>query len=563
MTSIKPWCISRQLWWGLRIPAWYATLGERDVAAEEDVRRWIVARDVHEARERAVIQLELSAEDASRLVLHQDEDVLDTWFSAGLHPLYTLGWPDTSHVDFLNFFPVDVMETGHDILFFWVARMVMMSFALTDRLPFKEVYLHALVCDKDGRKMSKSLGNVIDPLDIISGISLEDMGAKLESGNLHKSEIRRARQAQRKQFPKGIPECGSDALRIGLLSYSVSGASVNLDVERIVGYRFFCNKLWNAVRYGLFHSLGEAYVPPSSVIQPQDLEHYPVPAQWILSRLDKAIADVHKGLESYDFALAVTAVYNFWLYDFCDVYLEITKPIMREDKCSTSKQRCQHVLWYSMEVGLRLLHPMMPFVTEALWHHLPGAAHLQGCESIMMAAYPKQMGYRHEALETQMEMVKAVVHGIRSVKSSLAMTNKERPDVHTVCTVPGTAAFLLLEASDIAFLSACGNVVVHDDRSLIPTGCVTHVVDQYVSVHVLVQGMIDPDKQIQKLNKQKMAVLKDRENLQKRMDAPEYRSKVPQNIQVQNAQRVEAMHEELGALEEAIVEMQQLKEPSS
>ena len=249
LENIRPWCVSRQLWWGHQVPAWFAFY-EGDDPEKFDMNdpsvadRWIVARDEAEAES-------IAKNFSSKFkFLKRDEDVLDTWFSSGLFPFSVFGWPDTS-LDFDTFYPTTLLETGLDIIFFWVARMVMLGLQLTDKLPFKSVYLHAMVRDKEGRKMSKSLGNVIDPLEVIDGCSVDLLISKLKSGNLKESEVERAAKAHREDLPEGIPKCGTDALRIGLLAYTVQGRDINLDIKRVVGYRMFCNKLWNATRFML------------------------------------------------------------------------------------------------------------------------------------------------------------------------------------------------------------------------------------------------------------------------------------------------------------------------
>ncbi len=258
---------------------------------------------------------------AADIRLEQDEDVLDTWFSSSLFPFSVFGWPDEKAADLPLYYPGSLLETGHDILFFWVARMVMAGLFFTGRLPFTQVYLHAMVRDAHGKKMSKSLGNAIDPVDVIHGIPLPDLQAKLLVGNLDPSELKRATAAQAKDFPQGIPECGTDALRFALCSYSTRGRSINLNILRVQGYRFFCNKLWNAARYAMYHCLGEAYKPPVSAAELGKSKLLSGTDRWILSRLAHAVEQCNSGFAEYVFPRATTACYNFWLYEFCDVYL--------------------------------------------------------------------------------------------------------------------------------------------------------------------------------------------------------------------------------------------------
>eukprot|EP00998_Keelungia_sp_KM082_P008046 NODE_422_length_1968_cov_88.070614_g415_i0.p1 GENE.NODE_422_length_1968_cov_88.070614_g415_i0~~NODE_422_length_1968_cov_88.070614_g415_i0.p1 ORF type:complete len:526 (+),score=149.61 NODE_422_length_1968_cov_88.070614_g415_i0:144-1580(+) len=387
----RPWCVSRQLWWGHRVPAWYATLdGPRSATEDEDPTKWVVARNEDEALQKALAMYKLKDEDKARIHLEQDPDVLDTWFSAALHPFYSLNWPDCDESDFKKFYPTQLLETGHDILFFWVAKMVMMGLELTGQLPFDQVYLHAMVRDKDGSKMSKSSGNALDPLNIMEGITLNGLHDTLKGGILNETEIERASKNQKKMFPKGIAECGSDALRFGLLAYTASAKSVNLDVDRVQGYRFFCNKLWQATKFFLMNS-GEEFEPKR--LTAEDVKGAPLTVRWILAKLNRAVDDANSGLEAYDFAQATTAVHSFWVYQFCDVFLELCKQEFALPKDDPRRVLMLNCMWTAMETGFRLLHPFMPFLTEELRCRLPGSAEKYGADSIMMADYPKDLGF--------------------------------------------------------------------------------------------------------------------------------------------------------------------------
>ncbi|VDP16272.1 unnamed protein product [Schistosoma margrebowiei] len=293
------WCISRQLWWGHRIPAYHVSIRR---PGPTDHNSWVVGHTIEEALQKACDKFHCSPDN---LTLNQDNDVLDTWFSSQLFPFSVFGWPEQTP-DLKAYYPGSLLETGHDIIFFWVARMVMIGLKLMGQLPFHTVYLHAMVRDAHGKKMSKSLGNAIDPVDVINGISLEDLQKQLEQGNLDPNELTRARQAQAKDFPKGIPECGTDALRFALCAYTAQGRNINLDIMRVQGYRFFCNKLWNAVR--LFKQFIQ-----HNLLSGTD--------RWILSRLAYAVIQCNTGFTEFQFPIATTACYHFWLYELCDVYL--------------------------------------------------------------------------------------------------------------------------------------------------------------------------------------------------------------------------------------------------
>ncbi|KND01368.1 valine-tRNA ligase [Spizellomyces punctatus DAOM BR117] len=317
MENIQDWCISRQLWWGHRVPAYFVNIEGQD-NERMDGAFWVSGRDEAEARERAIKRF--PDVPADKITLEQDEDVLDTWFSSGLWPFSIMGWPEQTG-DMNVFYPNSLLETGRDILFFWVARMVMLGQKLTGQIPFKQVFCHAMVRDAHGRKMSKSLGNVIDPMDVINGISLPLLHKRLEEGNLDAREIKKAQEGQKRDFPNGIPQCGTDAMRFALLAYTSGGSDINLDILRVEGYRKWCNKLWNATRFALL-KLGEGYTPRSGI---EVTGKESIADLWILAKLNQCIRKTNEYLEQYNFMQATTALYQFWLYELCDVYLETTK----------------------------------------------------------------------------------------------------------------------------------------------------------------------------------------------------------------------------------------------
>uniref|UniRef100_A0A4W5M5S0 valine--tRNA ligase n=1 Tax=Hucho hucho TaxID=62062 RepID=A0A4W5M5S0_9TELE len=372
LDNIRDWCISRQLWWGHRIPAYFVTVNDPSVKPGEDMdgHYWVSGRTEEAARDKAAKRFNVSTD---KITLRQDEDVLDTWFSSGIFPFSIFGWPNETQ-DLSVFYPGTLLETGHDILFFWVARMVMMGLKLTGKLPFKEVYLHAVVRDAHGRKMSKSLGNVIDPLDVITGISLEGLYAQLQDSNLDPVEVEKAKQGQKSDYPTGIPECGTDALRFALCAYTSQGRDINMDVNRILGYRHFCNKLWNAVKFAM-RTLGDNFVPSEKAQES-------VSDRWILSRLCTAVGLCNAGFQAYDFPAITTAIYNFWLYELCDVYL--VRVCLH-----LSAAVCRQTLFTCLETGLRLLAPIMPFVGEELYQRLPRRRSQDGHPSIHVTPYPE------------------------------------------------------------------------------------------------------------------------------------------------------------------------------
>ncbi|XP_023954262.2 valine--tRNA ligase isoform X2 [Bicyclus anynana] len=561
MEGIRDWCISRQLWWGHRIPAYRVTLP----AAEEprqvikprrrrtrsgrkkDVRRmrapppakeeqWVSAHSEEEALSKAAAKFGVPAGD---IKLARDEDVLDTWFSSGLFPFSIFGWPDNTE-DLQAFYPGTLLETGHDILFFWVARMVFFGQRLLGKLPFKEVYLHPMVRDAHGRKMSKSLGNVIDPVDVVRGVSLEQLHAQLADSNLDPREIEKAKQGQKQDYPNGIPECGTDALRFALCAMT-QGRDLNLDIQRVQGYRFFCNKLWNAAKFALM------YFPPDTSYEvhepalPQGLSSMD---RWMLSRLALAVQRVNQGFRSYEFPAATTHCYNLWLYDLCDVYLEYLKPVFGQGS-EEQKLGARRTLYTTLEYGLKLLSPFMPFITEELYQRLPRQD--ASCPSICVADYPTESDtpWRSEELEANVETALKIVHLIRSTRSEYNLTNKQKTSAHLV-TSGDQAEVRELFAS----LQSLANSELSDDQP--PTGCSILTVSDKIEVHLVLKGLIDPQKEITKLEKKKESLSQTISKLQQAISADDYTTKVPLEVQKLNSEKLTQSQGEMERLQAAV-----------
>ena len=534
LDNVRDWCVSRQLWWGHRIPAYRIVGG--------DPEKWFVARSMEEARKLANV--------GENVEMEQDSDVLDTWFSSGLLPMSGLGWPNLeAHPDGV-FFPTQMLETGWDILFFWVARMVMMSIGLVGKIPFENVYLHALIRDAHGRKMSKSLGNVIDPIEVIEGISLEQMKQNLLVGNLPESEVKRALKALEEDFPEGIPQCGSDALRFALLAYTLQPRAVNLDIKRIVGYRHFCNKLWNACKFGLGYLADHQVGGIHSILLGASSGSLEFEDEWILSRLSQTAGKCNAALSLNNFAEATNAIYAFWLYDFCDYYLELVKPRMKDNEASGKVAR--EVLYLCMDWGLRLLHPMMPFLTEELYQRLPTSA--SKAESICIAAYPEAvLGWQNCLLDEKMTLLKSVIGGFRSQTSQLGIKPNARPVGFVYMADADEAKFVSKVASHVVTLAKLdSNFTVLGAGQVQPTGLVVSVVSDKCTLFIDAAGLVDFKAEIDKLIKRQNLVDKSLAGIEKKKSLPGYTEKVPAEIRADNDTKEEALRGQLSEIANAI-----------
>jgi valyl-tRNA synthetase len=395
MHNIQDWCISRQLWWGHQVPAWY-----------DDQGNIYVARTLEAAHKEA------RAKRGQDVALKRDEDVLDTWFSAALWPFSTLGWPNKT--DALNtFYPTNVLVTGFDIIFFWVARMIMMGLKFAADVPFKEVYITGLIRDEHGDKMSKSKGNIIDPLDLVDGIDLESLVKKRTTGLMKPQDAPKIEKNTRKQFPTGIPAFGTDALRFTMAALATMGRDIRFDLGRIEGYRNFCNKLWNAARFVLMNTEGHDCGVTGKV-------EYSVADKWIRSRLGACVGEVQAKLKDYRFDLASQALYEFAWYEYCDWYLELSKPTLQAETSTAEQKRgARQTLLQVLEAYLRLLHPLMPFVTEEIWLSVAPLAGKSG-DTIMLQPYPVANDFPTDnAAEEELKVVKAAILGPRQIRGQL------------------------------------------------------------------------------------------------------------------------------------------------
>ncbi|MDN8140890.1 valine--tRNA ligase, partial [Acinetobacter baumannii] len=506
MRDIQDWCISRQLWWGHRIPAWYDADGNIYVGrSEEEVRaKNNIAADVE---------------------LKQDEDVLDTWFSSALWTFSTLGWPEQTP-ELKTFHPTDVLVTGFDIIFFWVARMIMMTMHFmknedgSSQIPFKTVYVHGLVRDGEGQKMSKSKGNVLDPLDLIDGIDLESLVAKRTTGLMNPKDAAKIEKSTRKEFPEGINAYGTDAVRFTFCALANTGRDIKFDLKRVEGYRNFCNKIWNATRFVLMNVEGQ------TVGQEARPDLWELPEQWIISRLQKAEAAVHQAFATYRLDLAAQAIYDFIWNEYCDWYVELTKPVLNDAEVSEErKAEVRRVLLAVMEASLRLAHPLMPYLTEEIWQTLAPMLG-QGGPTIMTAQYPiPEQAKINEQAEADMQWLQGLIGAVRNIRGEMGLgnarllpvllqniSNAEREQITRI-----EALFkALAKVESIEFLGK------DQEPPLSSSSVVGHA-----SVFVPMKGLIDPKAELGRLQKDLDKIQKQHDQIANKLANEGFVSKAP------------------------------------
>jgi valyl-tRNA synthetase len=527
MRDLKDWCISRQLWWGHRIPAFYDEAGNIYVAEDEEA-----------ARKKYNL--------ASKASLIQDNDVLDTWFSSALWTFSTQGWPvDTEALK--RYHPTSVLVTGFDIIFFWVARMIMMTLKFTGQIPFKTVYVHGLVRDAEGQKMSKSKGNVLDPIDLIDGISLEDLVEK-RIGSLMQPKMKQViEKATRRQFPDGLQSYGTDALRFTFCSLASTGRDINFDVGRIEGYRNFCNKLWNATRFVMMKIEGHNLSHP-------DVSHMTVFDRWIGSSLQATESRVADAIGSYRLDLASQAIYEFVWNEYCDWYLELTKPILAEGGASSETQDAtRRTLVSVLETILRLAHPLMPYITEELWQQIAPLIG-RGGDTISKAPYPVYDAGKVDALaEADVDWMKSVIIAVRTIRGEMNLSPAKAILVMLAGGTDNDRDRLARLETLIIPLAKLSEVRFLDVGESIPASS-TQLIGQ-LEVHVPMAGLIDVSSEVARLEKQVRKLEDDIRGLRGKLGNPGFTDKAPANVVERERGRLAEAESQLAKISVTVIEL--------
>ena len=511
MNNIQDWCISRQLWWGHQIPAWYDEAG-----------------NVYVARNQAEAE-----KQAGKTGLTREEDVLDTWFSSALVPFSTLGWP--SETDELKaFLPSNVLVTGYEIIFFWVARMIMMTTHFTGKVPFKDVYIHGIVRDHEGKKMSKSEGNVIDPVDLIDGIDLEKLLVKRTTGLRKPETAPKVEEATKKLFPEGIPSMGADALRFTMASYASLGRSVNFDFKRAEGYRNFCNKLWNATNFVLMNTedkdCGQDEMQPLA---------FTFADQWIIGKLQQAEAAVAEAFETYRFDLAAQTLYEFVWNEYCDWYIELAK-VQIQTGCPTTQRTTRRTLVRVLETILRLLHPIMPFITEELWQVVAPLANAKTADSIMLAAYPKADPEKIvQAAFDQMAQLQDLIGAVRNLRGEMGIAPNVKAPLFVEGSVPEALLKYLPALTRLTEAKTVDRLPESEDAPSAVCNC----------ARLMLKVEIDKAAETARLSKEAEKLQKALDKLNAKLSKPGYTEKAPVHL-------VEKDKADLAELEDKMAKVQ-------
>ncbi|MFO7858527.1 MAG: valine--tRNA ligase, partial [Ectothiorhodospiraceae bacterium] len=533
MLRIQDWCISRQIWWGHRIPAWY-----------DDHGNLFVGHDENDAREQA------RRHHGADVALRQDDDVLDTWFSSALWPFSTLGWPENT-LELQTFYPSSVLVTGFDIIFFWVARMIMMGLKFMDDVPFHEVYIHGLVRDSQGQKMSKSKGNVLDPIDIIDGIDLESLVAKRTSGMMQPQLAERVEAMTREAFPEGIAPHGTDALRFTFCSLATTGRDVVFDMGRVDGHRNFCNKIWNAARYVLMNTEGQdCGMAADAAIE------LSVADRWIRSRLQATEAAVNRHIQAYRLDLAAQALHDFIWNEYCDWYLELSKPVLQHASDPELARGTRRTLVRVLETVLRLLHPLMPFVTEEIWQRIAPLAGKNG-PSVMLEPFPQEDPTLTDGdAEADVAWIQAFILGVRRIRGEM--------DIAPTRPVP-----VLLQNGDdtdrrrlddysvlVSHLARLERIDWLTSEDTPPEAAISLVGEMKLLVPMA--GLIDKEAELARLDKERNRLRAELENAEKKLANEQFLAKAPAAVVDQERERRAERLTSLEQMDEQYQRIQQL-----
>lgn len=527
LENIEDWCISRQLWWGYRIPAWY-----------DEQKNIYVGQNEIEIRKKYNL--------ANDVKLHQDTDVLDTWFSAALWPFATLGWPEQTP-EFKTFYPTSVLVTGFDIIFFWVARMVMLGLKFTGKIPFNEVYVTGLIRDHEGQKMSKSKGNVLDPIDLIDGIELEPLVKKRIAGLMQPEMAKRIEQATRKQFPQGISAFGTDALRFTYCALASTTRDIRFDLGRVDGYRNFCNKLWNAARFVLMNTEEQ-----DNGFNTDEIE-FSLADRWIRSKLQRTIQQVHEHFKDYRFDLVAQAIYEFVWNEYCDWYLELAKTVLTSPNSTAQQQRgTRNTLLTILETLLRLLHPIMPFITEEIWQRVAPLTNTKDA-TIMLQSYPNQFSEIDTDAETEIDWLKNVIIAIRTVRSEISIApGKKIP----LLLSKGTDADKKRIAHNQPFIMVLAKVETIDwlaDNQTPPQATMSLVGDLHLLIPMA--GLIDVAAESARVKKELDKLGKELENAQGKLANANFVKNAPAEVVAKETARMSELQTTIVKLQTQLADL--------
>ncbi len=531
MRDLQDWCISRQLWWGHRIPAWF-----------DDQGNIFVGRSVDHVREKYNL--------AADLPLKQDEDVLDTWFSSALWTFSTLGWPEDTE-ELKTFHPTNVLVTAFDIIFFWVARMIMMTLKFREQIPFQKVYIHGLIRDGEGQKMSKSKGNVLDPIDLIDGIDPESLVAKRTQGLMRPQDAEKIAEKTRKEFPDGIPAFGTDALRYTFYSLASTGRDINFDMGRIEGYRNFCNKIWNAARYVFMN------VEDQQVTQPQSVDDYSQVDIWIRSRLQQTLKQVEDGIADYRFDLVSQAIYDFFWNEYCDWYLELSKPVLWDDNASAAqKNATRYTLLDVLESSLRMLHPLMPFITEEIWQKAAPELGIKG-PTIMLQPFPEvDAGIIDENVDKEVEWIKGVILAIRNIRGEMNISPATNIKVLLSSGTEQDRKNLDSNQQFLIKLAKLESVSWLDDPRQAPPSSMQVVGDMEVLVPMA--GLIDVEAELARLGREQGKLNKEIARLAGKLGNAKFVDNAPADVVAREKEKLSNAETTLNQLNDQVTKLKSL-----